>query len=315
MQTQENGRLFELLTRLENSPNRDRIYGFWNNYGLNIKWLIESQYYNEHNLLPDTVLDPRPEDVVIIRMKGLAYCAPVKDIWMMGITLPDFSREPWLDKVLATVKPGELFMDVGAHIGLYTIPVALKTNVIAFEADGQNFELLKMNVELNRVQNKVTLIKAAVSDDSYEKWLFKGPHGMLSTMIDPQGGKVHGWEEVGSERVKCVTIDDFTYEHNLANIDYLKIDVEGAELSVLKGAQNVLKKGLVKNILIEMHPVVGEQATEIYRMLDQNYSLDVLWRDEKMPTNPFLHARLRTGRLGGKCGNDSTAKLRFTEAC
>ena len=64
-------------------------------------------------------------------------------------------------------------------------------------------------------------------------------------------GQVTSNECLGAERIKVITLDTFCKDHNLHTIDLLKIDVEGNEINVLKGATSMISKNSVKAILVE----------------------------------------------------------------
>jgi FkbM family methyltransferase len=146
------------------------------------------------------------------------------------------------DFVASYVKPGMCVIDIGANIGLYTIMASALVGqsgiVHAFEPSSSTYQLLKRNIELNSCRN-VTTNRLALSN-SKESMVLKA---------DPchPSYDAHRYVErknnVGSifktdEEVRCLTLDE--YALNLEKIDFLKIDVEGAELMVLQGATAVL---------------------------------------------------------------------------
>lgn len=75
----------------------------------------------------------------------------------------------------------------------------------------------------------------------------------------------------------------------------MKIDVEGAEVLVIKGATESLNNKIIKNILIEMHAVTlkGTKQDDIYYQLAKTHSIKTLWRDHNNPTFHYLKATLR----------------------
>ena len=155
-------------------------------------------------------------------------------------------QEPYVKKIL-DVKKGDVFVDVGAHIGTYTIPIAKKVGemgkVISFEPHPKSIDLLERNIALNQINN-VVLKKLPVSD-SKKKVLFR-----LSKDPPTSGIETDGKNEYVLE-MEAIDLDTVLSEQNLTKIDWLKIDVEGKELDVLKGSKNILKKFSPK-IIIEM---------------------------------------------------------------
>jgi len=167
------------------------------------------------------------------------FCAERK-LWISSIPAPHFEREL---RNHFDLKEG-VFIDVGAHIGRYTVMVAKKLRnsiVIAFEPE--NFQTLKMNVSLNRLKN-VILLNLAASNKDGEVVLCKlrGPHTDWHSMTDPRS-------YCQSLVVLARRLDGIITEFKLNKVDLIKIDVEGAELLVLQGLESRLKD--VKKIIYE----------------------------------------------------------------
>jgi FkbM family methyltransferase len=141
------------------------------------------------------------------------------------------------------VGPGEVLVDVGAHIGRYTLRAATSASlVVAIEPDPENFVALANNVGMNRFEN-VLLIHQAMSDHAGVQRLHLAGGQNRGTSSLEAGWKMNG--EVGSRRaveVKCNTIDDALRSLKLDRIDWLKVDVEGHEEQVLEGARETLSR-------------------------------------------------------------------------
>jgi FkbM family methyltransferase len=145
-----------------------------------------------------------------------------------------------------TLRSVDVFVDVGAHAGYYTLMAArLAKEVIAFEPNPSNYKFLRFNIFLNRLDN-VKAVGAAVSD-------FNG-HAKL--YVPKQGGRsltdraTLAYEGEDSVEVPVVTLDTFL-EH-IDSPSVIKIDVEGDELNIIKGALKTIAKG-VRLIIVEIH--------------------------------------------------------------
>jgi len=175
------------------------------------------------------------------------------------------------DNILKYFQPnkGDVVIDVGAHLGRYAFISANRIGkkegggkVIAIEAYPQVYQQLNKNIRLNRFDNILTLNCAAFSKKDKIK-LFVREESTL-TVYSPHNTVMVGRNELSpyisktrrSVEIEANTLDNIVnlLEISYSKITWIKIDVEGAELEVLKGAHNILSskdKGL--NILIEVH--------------------------------------------------------------
>lgn len=159
-----------------------------------------------------------------------------------------YEPEVWR-ALMAELRTGDTFVDVGAFIGLYAVAAGLRVKrsgrVIAFEPDRRNFSLLQKHVRLNGLEGRVELHRAAVSDNAGKsRFLANG---------SSQASLVSSSDQEDTEIVTTVTLDGILAGER---IDVLKIDVEGFEEMVLRGAQNLLRTSALRPrvVFIEVHP-------------------------------------------------------------
>jgi FkbM family methyltransferase len=130
------------------------------------------------------------------------------------------------------IDSGNTVFDVGAHVGFYTILAARRTGsggeVAAFEPLPRNVEFLRRHVHLNKLSN-VTVVQAAVAESDGSSG-FSISESFFEGYLD----------ERGPVQVQTVSLDTFVEAGNARLPNVIKIDVEGAELEVLKGARRVL---------------------------------------------------------------------------
>jgi FkbM family methyltransferase len=165
------------------------------------------------------------------------------------------------DDIIEKFQPidGGIVVDVGAHYGRYTLIAANrigpKGKVIAIEADPNNFDMLNKNIKLNELsENVITLNYAASSNKSKVKLSIpekESGHTIYSSII-PSRASTEKFIEVNAN-----TLDNLLHENEISieQINWIKIDVEGAEYEVLKGAKEILSKSKDIALLIEIHNI------------------------------------------------------------
>ena len=163
---------------------------------------------------------------------------------------------------------GDTVVDVGAHIGLYTLIAAKKVGpsgkVIAIEPDPENFKILKKNILLNLLMN-VEALQCAVYSTKEKVKLFlpeiEGGRTIFNTVMqDRARTSTENFIEVEAN-----TLDNILESINITEVNWIKIDVEGAELEVLKGAVNTLSSNKNISLVIEIHGI--EIYTEMIKYL------------------------------------------------
>src|ERR671921_2374905 len=156
-----------------------------------------------------------------------------------------------------TPKQGDIVIDIGANIGRYTIisskRVGTNGKVVAIEAHPGNFEILNRNIKLNQLANVIPLNYAVYSKETKIKLYHN-----YSIMPERAGGYTNKYVEASAN-----TLDYFLQLKGIMEVNWVKIDVEGAEFEVLKGATNVLSKSKDIALLIEIHNLSG--GTNLYR--------------------------------------------------
>lgn len=142
-----------------------------------------------------------------------------------------FYESHLLEDVLRRTSPGQLAVDVGAHVGNHTVFMAAIAglNVIAIEPSPASLELLKANVSANRVTRQVEVVDAAAGAE-------KG-HGRL-VQVDPANTGMTR-VELGDGALDVTTVDRLVGQRQ---VSVLKIDVEGMEEEVLDGSRQVLER-------------------------------------------------------------------------
>jgi FkbM family methyltransferase len=164
-------------------------------------------------------------------------------------------------------KQGDIVVDVGAHIGRYTIIASKRVGengkVIAIEAHPGNYEMLNRNIKLNGLTNVMTLNYAVYSKETKIKLFLPGEKSnrtIYNTLISSRATDEEKFVEVNAN-----TLDNLLQQGGIsdAEVNWIKIDVEGAELEVLKGAHDTMSNSKNITFLIEVHNV--EDGKNLYR--------------------------------------------------
>ena len=146
-----------------------------------------------------------------------------------------------LAMIKSFISPGDNIIDIGAHIGTFSIPFFLfnkgQGKIFAFEANPENYNLLRINIVENNANACIIPHLSIVSSKilAYKMFLPElGNSGMYSFLPKKRGNRSDN---------NCISIDKWhSQNHRDIKIDFIKIDVEGAEVSVLESCQNLIKE-------------------------------------------------------------------------
>jgi FkbM family methyltransferase len=152
-----------------------------------------------------------------------------------------------------TPKEGDTVIDIGAHIGRYTITsskqVGNSGKVVAIEADPDNFQLLKRNIALNNLTNVLPLNYAVFSTRTRMKLYEQSASAKYNSLMLARAAKTENYVEVNAD-----TLDSILKLNEVNQVNWIKIDVEGAEFEVLKGSTKTLSSENV-SLFIEIHNI------------------------------------------------------------
>jgi len=223
--------LFSVLRSILNHPfNREQKFQSVLRF---LKWQINSSINKWKVIYPVT------EHTVMIAEKG-----------MTGITgsiysgLLEFEDMMFL---LHFLRSNDLFVDIGANVGIYTILASgeIGSDAISVEPIKKTFDTLTMNVKLNNIEQKVTLMNIGIGSRVGEL-VFTSKEDTINHVLSDNESK----EEFEIEKVMVNTLDNICFNRKPILI---KIDVEGFETNVIEGAYHVLNCHELKGIIIELN--------------------------------------------------------------
>jgi FkbM family methyltransferase len=173
-------------------------------------------------------------------------------------------------------------IDAGAHIGLTTLffkSIYPTASIIAIEPNPELFEILEHNILTNHLEG-VTHCNCALSSRKglADFYIDSEPDSWYSTgsLIEENARKSSPVKKI---IVKTLTLDDFLD----ANIDLLKLDVEGSELKILENAR---KLSNIERIIIETHDIDGSNPRKVTKLL-QKQGFEVTYSDDHSSDNPI----------------------------
>jgi FkbM family methyltransferase len=172
------------------------------------------------------------------------------------------------------INKGDVVLDIGAHVGYYTLIAAECVGetgkVFAFEPDPTNFAILKKNIEVNGFKN-VILVQKAVSNRT----------GITKLHLSEQQHmchRIYEWHSSSNSiEVETIALDDYFEDYN-GKIDFIKMDIEGAECKTIQGMQSILQRNKQLKMIVEFNPPVmkesGLHPEELPKMLyDHGFKL------------------------------------------
>jgi FkbM family methyltransferase len=233
-------------------------------------------------------------------------------VYLFGVWEPDLTY--WIQSRL---EPGDVFVDVGANIGYFTLLAATCVGqhgrCVAIEASPSILELLNENLEINHIGSRVRAVNVAASDRDGTLTVYAGPRVNLglTTMVPNEDLEIE--TTIGAKALK-----DILTEEEIARARLIKIDVEGFEGPVVRGLLPFL--GSCRSdleIVMEVNGMDtpdGEETSDIVRQFGAlGFHAYEIANGEK--DNPYLKAvrsPQRPRRVHTDTGHDHEAELIFS---
>jgi FkbM family methyltransferase len=177
-----------------------------------------------------------------------------------------FSKEPQTLDWINSMTAGEVLLDIGANIGLYSIYAGVKgVKVYSFEPDSLNFAILNKNIFLNKLSKTVTAYNVALSaNNTLDKiYISQFISGASFHQIDKTLKKTDSHEQ----GVAILSLDSAVKQLEI-NVDHLKIDVDGNEKNILLGSHELFSGSKLKSILIEIENINSSASNQLVKMLN-----------------------------------------------
>lgn len=241
-----------------------------------LPWMRQTPAFTEAPLatlsraLRFTLAELRGGEITTCTPDGLVFTSMPNNFSSFAMAVAG-ARDPVIwEFIRRRLGPGSVFVDAGANVGAYTLPVARLVGptgrVIAFEAHPVTWRYLARNVAANGLSNVVELNIA----------LGEAPGRIAVVFLAANPGETHvatkAEQETKVEEVEMLPVDAALAAQGLGVVDYLKIDVEGFELPVLRGAARTIAASpriVVQTELQQRHASrYGHRIEEIAALLD-----------------------------------------------
>jgi FkbM family methyltransferase len=214
---------------------------------------------------------------------------PETEIWLQATSAVDVRRasacakEPWTVQWLQdAVGAGEVLYDIGANVGVFSLIAArhCRASVIAFEPGYATFARLCENIQLNRCEASIVPISLPLAERNglvalRYRHLDAGQsrHTLTTGAWRPRDTV----DEHYVQPICAVTLDTMVATFDLPQPQHLKIDVDGAEVRVLRGATAVLHSPALRTVLIE----VGAELWDAVHGLLAGAGLELAWKKDR----------------------------------
>ena len=184
-----------------------------------------------------------------------------------------------IEAFATSVREGDVVFDIGAHWGYYTLLASMRVGpagqVFAFEPSQCNLRRLRRHCEINGCEN-VRLLDVAVSD-----------RNGTARLNEEHGSRAAHLSEDGTADVKVVTLDSLVNNGLLPPPNVMKVDIEGAEVAMLKGSESVLTSARPL-IFLSTHAFAGSKEPCCQFLTERGYDLEPLNGSSLADASDFL---------------------------
>jgi FkbM family methyltransferase len=180
-------------------------------------------------------------------------------MWVMYNWIVDWEEFKLIENYL---EKNDIVFDIGTNMGFYTVWMSRFINqngkIHCFEPDKENYSRLQTNVALNNIESIIKTNRCAVSDSD----------GWLKFTVGRDGeNQISNFALDSALEVQSITLDTYLESEGIQHVAYMKIDVEGFELHVLKGSKEMLENKKVDIIQLEINQQLNIAGTKVSDLL------------------------------------------------
>ena len=165
----------------------------------------------------------------------------------------------WIEKY---GNDNQIFFDIGSNMGVYTILYAklFKSKVFSFEPSFRNLDLLVRNIQINKLNDRITVISNPVYNNSSVNTFSQATNRTAGMALGAFGEKTlsgFNFNTLG------LSIDHLLNQKLISPPNIIKVDVDGNELKIIKGALNTIKNNSCKTLLIETRETTSNKIEKL----------------------------------------------------
>jgi FkbM family methyltransferase len=253
-------------------------------------------FFSKHDFLPK----------ISDKIEKYKYCSKLINKKIINFFIPTdithtrvqsiFLKEPETINWIDNFKDGSIFWDIGANVGIYSIYAASKfknLKIISFEPSTSNTRVLSRNISINNLDNKIKIFTISLcekenifSNFSESKFCEGWSGSTYDNNTDFEGKKLIKRNIKNNYKILGTSIHQLLEQKILQIPNYIKIDVDGIEHLILKGAKNFLKHKKITQILVEMNPRYKSQFNLINKILKKSGFKKIISTNRKILNNP-----------------------------
>lgn len=227
-----------------------------------------------------------PDRHLAIPLEGGRVYLNLKESPMMFARALGLYEVEKMHAIRSFLSRGQTFVDVGSNKGEFALMAAAQAGesgrVLVFEPEPSNCEWIRKSVELSGYNQVVKLFQIALSDTKGEAELYLGSVSGHHTLLPDRAGCTGE-----SIEVRAGTLDQVLQQSGDLAVRMIKVDVEGGEMGVLRGARRTLLENPDVILLLDIHPQLGVDAREVCHLLDGlGFGLFAMRRPFDVPAQP-----------------------------
>ena len=259
---------------------------------------LEIRSSNEREFVTDSITLPMVE--LDVSGRTVRYVTTARGSEKRARTL--VTKEPLTPVWIETFKPDEVYVDVGANVGMYAIYAGVVgARVFAFEPEALNYAELNKNIFVNDLHGRVTAYNIAISDQVDVSILHLSAFSFAGSHHDFGENRWESDRVIGGRHLErdkrpqqgCVSfpLDELVARQAIPVPNHIKIDVDGFEYKVINGAAKTLERPELKTLLLEVDFAIPESIELVHRLKGQGWKVS----DHQLRVNQ--HEYLKEGKI------------------